>query len=189
MNKQPLITEETRRNLLTAFWKLYEDRKINEISIKEITYIAGYHRATFYLYYKNIYDLLLQEESNLIKQIEVVSHSVSDSDKFENMLLKIADFYKENFKKLSLLIGPTGDPEFFSKFKTSLFPVFQQTRAIPDTDESLIIFEFGISGLIMALNSWYSRQPAQPIDVFLKIMHSVIEMGIPRSLEEIKNIQ
>jgi len=56
MNKHPEITAQTRENLMQAFWSLYRQKKIDTISIKEITATAGYHRSTFYEYFVDIYD-------------------------------------------------------------------------------------------------------------------------------------
>lgn len=61
MRKQPEVTEQTKTNLRTAFWELYKEKPIEKITIKEITDAAGYNRGTFYLYYKDVYDLFTQK--------------------------------------------------------------------------------------------------------------------------------
>jgi hypothetical protein len=33
MNKQPEITEQTRANLLKAFWSLYTEKRIDQITV------------------------------------------------------------------------------------------------------------------------------------------------------------
>ena len=62
MAKRPHITETTRKNLIDAFWKLYQTKPIERISVREITDIAGYNRGTFYLYFKDVHDVLEQIE-------------------------------------------------------------------------------------------------------------------------------
>ncbi len=47
-----------KAEFITAFWKLYEKKQLEKISIREICQLAGYNRTTFYAYYDNIYDLL-----------------------------------------------------------------------------------------------------------------------------------
>ena len=68
-NKQPEITAQTKRNLQDAFWALYAEKPIAKISIKEITDRAGYNRGTFYLYYKDVYDILGRIEQELLEKI------------------------------------------------------------------------------------------------------------------------
>lgn len=72
MKKQPQITEQTKANLKDAFWKLYTEKPIEKISIKEITDLAGYNRGTFYLYYKDVYDIFSQIEDELLDKIKTV---------------------------------------------------------------------------------------------------------------------
>lgn len=49
---------DAKAEFLTAFWKLYEKKEIEKISIRELCQTAGYNRTTFYVYYDDIYDLL-----------------------------------------------------------------------------------------------------------------------------------
>ena len=58
MKKNPKITGQTRENLLQAFWSLYRQKKIEHITIQDITTKAGYNRSTFYEYFVDIYDVL-----------------------------------------------------------------------------------------------------------------------------------
>lgn len=51
MNKQPEITEQTRKNIVMAFCRLYEEKPIEKISVKDVIALAGYNRSTFYEYF------------------------------------------------------------------------------------------------------------------------------------------
>ena len=70
MKKQPQVTEQTRANLRQAFWELYAERPVEKISVREITDRAGYNRATFYLYYHDVYELLDEIEDTVLGNIE-----------------------------------------------------------------------------------------------------------------------
>jgi len=70
MKKQPEVTALTRKNLIQAFWYLYCQKKVNDISIKEITDKAGYHRSTFYEYFLDINDVLEQVEDELLRELK-----------------------------------------------------------------------------------------------------------------------
>ena len=56
MKKQPQVTEQTRANLTRAFWELFLEKPVEKITVREIAERAGYNRATFYLYYRDVYD-------------------------------------------------------------------------------------------------------------------------------------
>ena len=58
----------TKENIIIAFWEIYREKSINKITIKELMDKAGYHRSVFYTYFKNIYDLLEQEQEDFFIQ-------------------------------------------------------------------------------------------------------------------------
>ena len=48
MKKQPELTAQTKENLMEAFWQIYCEKRIEKVTVKEITAKAGYNRSTFY---------------------------------------------------------------------------------------------------------------------------------------------
>jgi AcrR family transcriptional regulator len=60
----------TKQNLIDAFWALYCEKRIEKITVKEITQKAGYNRGTFYEYFTDIYDVLNQIEESLIPTLD-----------------------------------------------------------------------------------------------------------------------
>ncbi len=70
MNKKEMKSAETKAKLSQAFITLYQEKPIEKISVREITDAAGYNRAAFYIYYKDIYDLLESIESRLLRYAE-----------------------------------------------------------------------------------------------------------------------
>jgi len=84
MKKQPEITERTKAILTDAFWQLYCQKDIHNISVKEITDKGGFNRSTFYQYFTDVYDVLNQIEDSLIDC--VISH-VRESLKLEIMII------------------------------------------------------------------------------------------------------
>ena len=47
MHKQAEITEQSKQNLIEAFWSIYMTKRIDKITVKEITSKAGYNRELF----------------------------------------------------------------------------------------------------------------------------------------------
>jgi AcrR family transcriptional regulator len=54
MNKQPQITDQTRKNFVDAFISLNNRKPIEKITVKEITSITGNNRSTFYRYFPDV---------------------------------------------------------------------------------------------------------------------------------------
>lgn len=76
MKKQPEVTDKTRKAIADTFCSLYAQMPIEKISIKEITDMAGYNRATFYRYFTDIYELLNYVENDVLQyaQEEYAKH-------------------------------------------------------------------------------------------------------------------
>lgn len=70
-----LREKKTRRNIYDAFMKLRAKKPLERITIKELTELAEISKATFYLHYKDIYDLSDQLQKEVI---EDVLSSISD---------------------------------------------------------------------------------------------------------------
>ena len=62
MKEESRKVAETKKQIKQAFFDLYATKKIEHISIKEITDNAHLNRGTFYVYYRDIYDLLERTE-------------------------------------------------------------------------------------------------------------------------------
>lgn len=185
MKKQPEVTAVTRQELIDAFWTLYEKKRIDQIRVKEIADLAHFHRGTFYEYFTDIYDLLNQEETEIIKQLEEMMSLKLQSKDATDGLKNIAEFYLKNGRRLNLLIGSGGYSVFLNQFKKSIYPLFRSVNQASDTERSSIIYEFGINGLLMAFHEWYEHQDRMPIDDLLILLRSIIENGIPTTIKNI----
>ena len=73
MMKSPAATEKkedrrvrrTKKLLTQALTQLLQEKQINEITVKELTDLADMNRGTFYLYYKDMFDMLEKIEECL----------------------------------------------------------------------------------------------------------------------------
>lgn len=60
---------KTKKSLFDAFVELRSQKPLEKITVKEITDTAHISKQTFYLHYKDIYDLADQIESELIEEM------------------------------------------------------------------------------------------------------------------------
>ena len=60
---------KTKRSITNAFLELRAKKPLEKISIKELAETAEISKATFYLHYKDIYDLSEQLQKDLIQNI------------------------------------------------------------------------------------------------------------------------
>lgn len=181
MKKQPKVTAQTRQNLIDAFWSLYCEKRIEKITVKEITQKAGYNRGTFYEYFTDVYDLLEQIEESLVPAINELPPISILNEKMGMPLEMFMTVYDQNSKYYSVLLGDNGDPAFASKLKNSTKPVIRQAfleKFSMDPIELDFILEFILSAMIGIMSYWFSQDKILPAKDLISLMYDLMENGV-----------
>lgn len=189
MKKNPEVTALTRENLMQAFWDLYCKKKIDAISVKEITDAAGYHRSTFYEYFVDINDVLTQLEEGLLAYIkeEVVNNLAFIQN--DDFIRGMADLYESRGKYLSVLLGEKGDPNFAKKLKAVMLPVLSETFGLPESDiRTVYIFEFGFSAILSTITYWYQKNKNLPSKELIFMIRSMLVSGVYPEIQKLSPI-
>ncbi|MDD3168059.1 MAG: TetR/AcrR family transcriptional regulator [Eubacteriales bacterium] len=160
MNQESPRVSETKERIRDAFFELYAAKKIERISIKEITEKAQLNRGTFYVYYKDIYDLLEKTEGELIEELigkikSIIVMILREED--IDALLPPLDFYQRYSKFLRVLLGSNGDPHFIHKIKSiikkTLRELFRKEK-IPESENIEYLMEYMASAQIGIISYW-----------------------------------
>ncbi|WP_435171294.1 TetR/AcrR family transcriptional regulator [Paenibacillus glycanilyticus] len=177
-------TVQTRQNLMEAFWELYTVKRIEKITIREITSRAGYNRGTFYEYFKDVYDVLSQIEDELIadlQQITPVSLLTEAPIPLDQMMNKLVT----HRKYLAVLLGDHGDPSFQHKIKASYSNMIVQQLAntgITMNMELEIVLEYALSAMIGVTGSWLQQGEKIPIDQLVKLLQRITQDGLLQTI-------
>ena len=180
MKKQPLVTEQTRANLRQAFWELYSEKPVEKISVREITDRAGYNRATFYLYYHDVYELLEEIESMVLGNIErLVNERLLKGEKLEfsqhmSLILRLAQRSRDYTR---VLLGPHGDPAFSGRLKEIISPLvdrFFLPEAELDEQARRVVREFYLSGILAIIRTWTAEENPMPIDQLINLLMQMV---------------
>ncbi len=184
MAKRPHITETTRKNLMDAFWKLYQTKPVEKISVREITDIAGYNRGTFYLYFKDVYDVLENIENDLLKVIEqeseryseIFSNDISHNDLSAVTTAAIEIFERCEYKPF-ILLSDRGDLRFEQAIKEKMHINLEEgllTHSEIDDVTREYIIHFVISGVLGIIKKWYSDGMVIPVEEHLAAVCNVL---------------
>ncbi len=186
MKKQPAVTAATRQGLMDAFWKIYKEKKIEKISINEITRISGNNRSTFYNYFSDVYDLLHQIEEELMQEItdsiesrieELDIHEISSltTDHFFQIVSPVFLTYEE---KLFVLIGPDGDPEFAAQLRGHLLENMIRFSFIPeDIPHKDYLMTYIYSSITSLLTYWHQKGKDLSQEEFLRLGQQLTAYG------------
>lgn len=191
MKKNPTTTPQTKQNLIQAFWELYSIKRIDKITIKEITMRAGYNRSTFYEYFSDVYDVLEKIEINLISKLqELPIKQLSSSDEpfpFEVLI----STYSCHSKYLMVLLGDQGDPAFQGRIKASIKPMIKETliaQGAKDDFELEYTLEYALSAMIGTLSYWFSQEKAPSIEKLVELLTDLSDEGIMKKLIGPRNV-
>ena len=185
MKKESENTTQTKENLTQAFWSLYQLKKIEHITVKEITDKAGYHRSTFYEYFVDIYDVLNQLEDVLLEYIKMNVIKYVEAEQWDDFTQKIANIYEVKGNYLSVLLGENGDPQFAKKMKTIMRPVLSNVFGLSENDcHTAYIFEFGMSAIIGTLTYWYNNKKELPSKELAQLIRFMLETGIAPEIQK-----
>ncbi|MDO4502466.1 MAG: TetR/AcrR family transcriptional regulator [Coriobacteriia bacterium] len=165
MRKRPEQTERTKAELQEAFWRLYEQKPVDKITVGAVCDLAGYNRGTFYLHFANIYELLASIEEQLLDGttacVERCMRKLAQDRGKLSCLAALADvirFYEQNRRYIVLLLGPRGDASFIVRLKDRLKPlwreyVVQDSAGRPEAEIDLIL-EYTLSGSLFMISRW-----------------------------------
>lgn len=180
MNKQPQVTEQTKANLKQAFWELYLERPIEKITVKQITDRAGYNRATFYLYFRDIYDVLEQIENELLGMLGQLLEKRLMKERepdFSSHMVLLLELARRHSTQFSVLLGERGDPAFAPRFKQVIAPIldrFLVTDRALTPGEAELLREFYLSGILAAVVAWLDDPRGMSIAEFIPFLTDVV---------------
>ncbi len=181
--KESQRVAETKERIRNAFFDLYAEKKVDRISIKEITDKAELNRGTFYVYYKDIYDLLEKTEDELLAELivklrDLIPRIIREEN--INPFLPPLEFYQRYSKFLKVLLGANGDPNFIHKIKTILkktLTELMRNEKIPEVENMEYVIEFISSGQIGIISYWLANDMSLPISGLGEMIKNIMLQG------------
>ncbi|MFC3420176.1 TetR/AcrR family transcriptional regulator [Salinicoccus hispanicus] len=153
--------EETRNNLLEAFWSLYIEKPIEKITVRDITDLAGYNRGTFYTYFSDVYEVLEIQKSALMPSedmiIDPLKEIQNNDGKIQESINGVSEYIKNHGERIAILLGPGGDPKFTHELKARVRGIimnFVRELDIREINEYEYLIEYHISGMINMYQLW-----------------------------------
>lgn len=152
---------KTKAQLQHCLAELMKTKRINEITVKELTAMSDLNRGTFYLHYNDVFDLLEQTETELLTEFE---HALSkfdisiSQDRPALVLQEVFTLIKENKDMVSVLISDNGDLNFVMALrqiveKRCLSSMMKQYH-VKNSENFNFFFQFLLSGSIGIVQYW-----------------------------------
>ena len=181
--KEDRRVRRTKKLLTQALTQLLQEKQINEITVKELTDLADMNRGTFYLYYKDIFDMLEKIEDGLFEALdEIVSlHEHDDvSHQTTPILLDLFHFIEDNQEMCRVLLSPHGDMNFLHKLNQVVREKCLQMWP-NEEDKKDATFEYHYSfvvyGCVGVFRAWLNGNCQEPAEKMAEMADAMIRRG------------
>ena len=185
-NSLTLATQITRHNLIDAFWQLYCKKTIEKITVTEVCALAGYNRSTFYVYFKDVYEILDEIENQVITADEfksiILDQLLNNKDK-KDLLKQLIQLFENNKNYLPVLLSEKGDPYFRQKLLKKLYPAlisFYPDLTKEEIQEIKYTMEYQSAAMLSTISKWYTNGIDIPLERFLELLFSITTNGIQK---------
>ena len=170
LKKEDRRVRRTKKLLTQALTELLQKKQVNEITVKELTDLADMNRGTFYMYYRDIFDMLEKIEDELFQKLDVIAQSHEHGDPTQQVkpiLLDLFRFIEENQEMCRVLLSPNGDMNFLHRLNEVLREkcLHMYLGSGPAADEKDFDYRYGfvVYGCVGIIRAWAGRNcPEKP---------------------------
>ena len=156
--------KRTKKAMTEAFAKLLLEKPLNNISVREIAEIADINRGTFYLHYRDVYDMAEHLQNEIFDKFnEIVDNHEpkNSSDYLFPLLAELFNLLSENAALAKVLISKNGDAVFVDKLKQVIrekcFVNIREELNIKNDDEFDFFYNYIVSGCIGICSAWLNN--------------------------------
>jgi len=154
---------KTRMQLRAGLTQLMRQKPIKDITVRELAQLVDINRCTFYLHYRDIYDMVEQVEQEVFEEFEtlVPAHPPRElQNQPLPMLLDLYNFFSANADLCAAFLSGNGDMAFVNKLigliRDRVLEYWLQEKKL-DTDQFDYYFSFMASGCIGMIREWFGR--------------------------------
>ncbi len=176
---------KTRRQLRECLITLLKEKKVQDITVRELTDMADLNRGTFYLHYKDVFDLLEKTEAELQEDFNqlVCKHDAVDLKQRPSVIFnEIYSLVYDNADLIEILLGENGDLSFVNRLKQLIrekclkdwMEVFRSGNAAAFD----AFFSFIVSGCIGLVQYWLQTGLKETPEQMAKLTEHIITKGI-----------
>lgn len=184
MNKQPERTDATKETILDALWHLRREKRLERISVREVSELAHVHRSTFYRYFTSIPDAFDTFENQFIDEIVERAANVVAANNgmdFASLSVTFVDTLSPYAETLGILTGPAGDPAFADKFAKRFKPVFDS--AVPFCGDAVFsdyLFQLSLMTILMNIGFWNEHKDSCTLQEVCSISRALMVGGVAK---------
>jgi len=184
MKKEDRRVRRTRKILTQALTELLQQKQVNEITVKELTDLADMNRGTFYLYYKDIYDMLEKIQDEMFEKLDGIFELREDEEVTEQtkpILLDLFRFIEENQEMCRVLLSPNGDMSFLHRLNEVLrekcLQIYIGMEPVANEEDFDYRYSFVVYGCAGIIRAWVGRNCREKPEQMAELASRMILSG------------
>ena len=186
VKKEDRRVRRTKKILTQALTELLQQKQVNEITVKELTDLADMNRGTFYLYYKDIYDMLGKIQDEMFEKLDAIFAPHANEEVTEQtrpILLDLFRFIEENQEMCRVLLSPNGDMSFLHRLNEVLrekcLHLYLGSEPVANEEDFDYRYSFVVYGCAGIIRSWVGRNcPEKPEQMAELTSRMILSGGI-----------
>lgn len=143
-----LRVKKTRNSIVNAFLQIRAKKPLERITVKELADLAEINKATFYLHYKDIYDLSEQLENELFERaFNSIQHPNSVLTEPAVFIREFVGTFIANQSLIDIIFGNDRRSILADKFESEIKRfIFEQNPQYKDSPKFDIVLTYTIKG-------------------------------------------
>lgn len=151
--------KRTKRILKECLFTLLENKTIDEITVKELTEEADVNRSTFYFYYDDINDMMMQIQDEIFTVFEETvlkpTATFVTVEDFTNYTIRFLLFCKEYEDICKFVISNDPNNNLANKIRKNLLShIPDSEKVFPETDPKRYLTCFAMSAIWETILKW-----------------------------------
>ena len=166
INDNDIRVKRTKKLLRKGVAELGKTKSINKISVKELTDLVEINRGTFYLHYKDVYDLIDSIENELCEEFTQEVLAITSNDILHrpvDVLETFFEYFRRHKEIFSVLTGENGDAKFVYRFSemasVKITKLFKDIFPNMSTEKYDFAYNYGRFGFVGIIHCWAMKYP------------------------------
>ncbi|MFP3156075.1 TetR family transcriptional regulator C-terminal domain-containing protein [Lachnospiraceae bacterium ZAX-1] len=177
---------KTKKALREGLSILMIEKNIKDITVRELTDLVDLNRGTFYLHYKDVYELKQQIENDIISEITLIFNEYMPEKQGERpypLFVTLLTYIQENATICRMLLSSNSGRTFLDKLSEfieiqCLKRWLEHFRPQADSDELAYFSIFAVTGYIAIIGRWLESDMKTSLEELALMMERVGTYGI-----------
>lgn len=170
----------TRMLLKNSYMSLVRERPVGKITVKDICEGAEVNRSTFYLYYNEPNDILMELEDETISLVEDSLYSIGASEETspdaQSYLLSFLREIRKSGELLKTLLVENSDPHFRRKLQAVALKMAESAFNVDlESESKSATYLYIVSGSIELIIDWLKSDYATSEQTMCKLLYKLCE--------------